>query len=442
MSINKFTQENLEMENNGTLQEPSVSEDLFDDFDQACHSRVCSGCSCLCDDVSYYVKDGRLVRTLNLCEIAMKRVRSVTAEDRVPPLSAQLLDERMDEAVKLLRDNGPPLILGADALDENGILVSRELAQQLKGIWLPWGFKGIDRFYGCVKKYGWASTILDDIRDRADAVVFWRAEPLETHHRHLSRYSYFPRGRYTERGNSDRNLTVIADYEAVIEPLCQQFFNIEASEDSRFIKPLMVPPREAPYDHRDFPMLVNSLQRASYIAVFVDPEKTDMEAMCDLFEWTESVNLSNRQRMVILPLPNAGSNIEGFTRISLEYHGTCGGFDFSGQLPDPDNDAAMESASKRAGSVIMFESGPDGAHRKELPEFLSGKPLVVLNPFKQKDTADVRVSIPVSLPGVEMDGVFIRADGLPLLTKKIEGLHVDDYPSAGYVLQEIIKRMA
>ena len=441
MSIKKFTQESLEMENNGTLQELSVSEDLFDDFDQACHSRVCSGCSCLCDDVSYYVKDGRLVRTLNLCEIAMKRVRSVSADDRVPPLSDGLLAESLDEAAKLLRDNGPPLILGADALDENSVLVSRKLAERLNGIWLPWGFKGIERFYGCVKKYGWASAILDEIRDRADAVIFWRADPLNTHHRHLSRYSYFPRGRYTERGNSDRNLTVIADYEAVIEPLCQQFFNLEASEDSRFIRALMMPPREAPYDHRDFPMLVNSLQKASYIAVFVDPEKTDIEAMCALFEWAESVNVSNRQRMVILPLPNAGSNIEGFTRISLEHHGTCGGFDFSREANHSDEDAVLESAAESAGSVMMIESGPEGAHRKGLPDFLSRKPLVVISSFKQEPVADARISIPLALPGIETDGVFFRADGLPLLTKKIEGLQADDYPTATYVLKEIMDRL-
>ena len=74
MSINKFIEAQLKAEENG-VQEDS-SQHMVDreaiDFDEAHHSMVCSGCSCMCDDISYFIKDGRIIRTLNLCEVAMK----------------------------------------------------------------------------------------------------------------------------------------------------------------------------------------------------------------------------------------------------------------------------------------------------------------------------------------------------------------------------------
>ncbi|MFO7962289.1 MAG: hypothetical protein R6U50_00060 [Desulfobacterales bacterium] len=429
------------MVENGTIQDPVVKQNEFDDYDLACHSKVCSGCSCLCDDISYYVKDGRLVRTLNLCEIAMKRIRTISAEDRVVPLSSHALDHNLNAAAELLKTGKAPLILGADALDENAIVESRKLAERLNGIWMPWGVTGINRFYRCAKTYGWATALLDEIRDRADAVIFWRADPLDTHHRHLSRYSYFPRGRYTERGNSDRTLIGVADQKMIIEPLCQQFFMLKSCDDSRFLKALMTPPQAEPYDHRDFPLLINSLQRASYIAVFVDAEKTAMDGLNSLFEWAANVNLSGRKRAVILPLSRTGANIEGFKRISLEHHNVCGGFDYSGTLTETDTVDALKSAAEISGCVLMVESGPEGANRILPPEIFSEKKLIVLNHFKQEPYASACVSIPLSLPGVETGGIFFRAEGLPLLTEKIEGLHVEAYPSGAFVLKELLNRI-
>jgi formylmethanofuran dehydrogenase subunit B len=351
------------------------------------------------------------------------------------------LAESLNNISELLMKNSPALILGADALDESSIIASLELAEKVKGIWRPWGFEGIRRFYGCVKECGWATAVFDEVRDRADMVIFWRADPLNTHLRHLSRYSFFPRGRYTERGNSDRNLAAVSDHKTVIAPLCQQFFTIQPEEDVVFIKSLMNSQFESRYDHRDFPLLANAVQRASYIAVFVDPEKTNNETLMLLFKWSEAVNRTNRKRMVILPLFNSGSNIEGFARISLEHHKSCDGFDFSGKMSDAGGDGTLESISDIAESVIMIESGPDGAHRKILSGSFSKKPLVILSPFKQEPMDNAQVLIPVAIPGVETDGVFFRADGLPLLAEKIEGLEVENYPSAQYILKEIIKKL-
>jgi len=410
----------------------------FTDYEYAHHSMVCSGCSCLCDDVSYYVKDGRVVRTLNLCEVGMKQLRSCTAEDRLLPMSPRSFKECVHESLGLLSAHRPVLILGPDSVDEAAIMASLQMAQALEAMWLPWAFTGMRRFFDQVTQFGWATALLDEVRDQADLVCFWGADPLVTHHRHLSRYSFFARGRYTERGSSDRNLAAVARHTTVIEPLCQQFFVVPSHEDLDLIKVLNNPLHSSGPDHRDVPLLVKALQKASYIAVFVDPENMSDEALCALFEWSASVNNKGHTRFVILPLWAAGANIAGFTQISMECVGTGWGYDFSGGPMIHPSNSTWENLSDKVGSVLMVESGSEGANRTQLPEPLIGKPLVVINPFKEAAVNAADVVIPAALSGIENDGIFYRADGLPMKTRKIRGIIDGGYPSVDEILKGIL----
>ncbi len=436
MSIQKFTKAFLEEGEPGA---PRAGQGAaFGDYDAECHSMVCAGCSCLCDDVSYYLRQGRVVRTLNLCEVAMRRLRSVTAQDRLPPPAPEGLQASLRAAARVLKGGGPTLVIGADGLHEEAMVASWELARELRGLWVPWSFVGMRRFFDCVLTTGWATAILDEVRDRADLVLFWRADPLETHHRHLSRYSFFARGRYTERGHSDRNLAAVAQGDTVMGPLCQQFFKMGPSEDVGLIRALTGAVQGAFQDHRDIPSLVKALERALYIALFVDPEQVEADAMRGMLEWAAAVNAGGNRRMVILPLWGGGVNAAGFIQLSLERNASACGADFSDGAPAPLGEADWEGIASKAGQVLMLESGPEGGHGRGLPGPLAGKPLVVVTPFKGASSVEAQVVIPTALAGIEEDGVFFRADGLSLAAQRIPGLALEGYPTAEEVLRGLL----
>jgi formylmethanofuran dehydrogenase subunit B len=310
---------------------------------------------------------------------------------------------------------------------------------ELEGPWLPWAFVGLRRFYERAKHFGWATALLDDVRDHAESVIFWRADPLETHHRHLSRYSFFARGRFTERGNLDRNLAAVASEKTVMEPLCQQFFQLPLDRDVALIEALTHFHEGKDFDHRDFPALVRAIQGSSYVALFVDPEKVGDETLDALFEWSVRVNNEGRKRMVILPLWAVGANIEGFSRVSLEKNATPWGTD----LPAFSNtgqsfDRIWENLAETVKSVLVVPPGIGPSHGDRLPGCLRDKPRVVIDPFKQTQNQNEDVAIPTALPGLESDGLFFRADGIPFHVRGVEAITQQGYPTVDDVLANIM----
>jgi len=425
MSIEKFIKASIQEEG----QEPSTPSpqvESFTDFDTEYHSMLCAGCTCLCDDISYYFKQNRLTRTLNLCEVGLKRLSSVSAETRLPPPSPSHLSETVKRSAELLQAHAPVLILGAEA-------------GTFKGVSLPWAFSGIRRFYDRAQRFGWATGLLDEVRDRSESVIFWRTDPLVTHHRHLSRYSLFARGRFTERGNLDRNLAAVASDKTVIEPLCQQFFQHSADQDTALIQALDPTQGGGDFDHRDLPALLRALQGSSYVALFVDPEKVTDEALDALFRWSARLNTEGRKRMVIMPLWDTGSNIDGFCRVSLEKNSTPAEGAFR-NAPDGTRSAetSWEDLAETFGSVILVSSGVESSPSHVLSKSLSEKPRVVIDPFNRTPARKDQVVIPTALPGLESDGIFFRADGLPFHVQSIPVWRDHGYPTVRDVLAEIM----
>ncbi len=442
MSIKKFIKEEMESELEAAQDvnnQHTISRDSLD-FDIANHSMICCGCSCMCDDISFFLENGKIVRTLNLCEVAMKRLRTVQSETRLKVPENNEFDEKINKAVDIIKNNGPCLILGSDGMGESVIQASLRFADKVQGIVLPWLYPDINKFYNIADNFGWPSALLDEVRDCADLVFMWRCDPLDTHHRHLSRYSLFARGRYTERGHSDRNFVGIADKKPFFEPLCQQYFEFEKEKDVQFILASLNPPQAKAPEHRDFPLLLNALQRATYIAFFIDPSNMTLEALETLFEWSEKTNNFSQKRMVILPLWPGGANISCFTQSCLDRYGTPEGADFTKNniMTSSQN---WEDIAQETGSIIIFESGPNLGHRQALPSSLADKPKIIITPFKENSETDSDVLFPAALPGIETQDIFFRSDGIPLNAKQLEGLKTDNYPEAEYIIHELLTRL-
>ena len=52
---------------------------------------------------------------------------------------------------------------------------------------------------------------LDDVRNFADTSVFWGSDPSNSHPRHLSRFSYYPRGEKRQKSYEEERTCIVVD---------------------------------------------------------------------------------------------------------------------------------------------------------------------------------------------------------------------------------------
>lgn len=440
MSVQKFTREFLQADEESRLEAPCgpQAEDLGV---ERLESRTCCGCGCLCDDISYQFDAGRVVKSLNLCELGWKRLQEgAAASAEAERASGQELEDALERAAEILRTHSPVLFLGAEFLDEEAQRASLRLARAVRGIWVPWSYEAVKRFHQIACRWGWATALLDDVRDHGEVVIFWRCDPLVTHHRHLSRYSYFARGRFTERGHHDRNLAAVGEKGSRIERLCRQFLELPRDRDADLVEGLRPGSPRQGFEHRELEALRKACEQSGYVAIFVDPEIVDERTLETLFLWSAETNrAAGARRMVVLPLYRTGPNVEGFFQVSIDACGVPWGVDFREGEARPVRADWQELEASVGCVLLLYPEGRDES--RPLPLGLGHKPRVVLDPFGSSRVGSREVRLQVALAGLGSEGVFFRSDGVPLRVSALPGYSVARVPSARTLLGSLAARI-
>lgn len=181
--------------------------------DQIVEHFACTACGCVCDDLRLTVRDNRIVRAERACEIAEPWLltQNVPAGPEVEiagrPAS---FDEALGQSLRLLRAAEYPLIYGLAQSNSEGQRAAVSLAERLGGVIDTTASLCHAPSVMAQQQVGKVTCTLGEVRNRADMVVFWGCDPLQTHPRHWERYSVWPTGHYIPHGRKDR-VVVVAD---------------------------------------------------------------------------------------------------------------------------------------------------------------------------------------------------------------------------------------
>ena len=72
---------------------------------------------------------------------------------------------------------------------------------------------------------------MGEIKDRADLVILWGANPAECHPRHFTRYSVMPKGQYTPEGRKGRTVVVVDIRTTPSARIADVFLQIRPAKD-------------------------------------------------------------------------------------------------------------------------------------------------------------------------------------------------------------------
>jgi len=204
---------------------------------------TCGGCGLVCDDITAVVgEDGRLERLVRTCPLGdawfAERVDPASPAARVDGREAGL-DEALDAAAGILVQARAPLVygLGQTACEAQRVAVA--LADALGAMIDPAGAL-LDGASGLAYQARGASTAtLGDVRDRAEVVVVWRADPATTHPR------LFERLRLPREG---RELVVVDEHRTATAEKADTFVELAADRDVEALWTLRALVGERPVD--------------------------------------------------------------------------------------------------------------------------------------------------------------------------------------------------
>src|SRR4051794_2040837 len=152
---------------------------------------TCAGCGLLCDDITAVVgDDGTLERLERTCPLGdawfAERVAAEPPAARVDG-NEVALEEALDAAASILAGARSPLVYGLGGASCEAQRAAVALAEAIGATIDPAG-PALDGASGLAFQARGASTAtLGEVRDRAAAVVVWRADPATTHPRLFER---------------------------------------------------------------------------------------------------------------------------------------------------------------------------------------------------------------------------------------------------------------
>lgn len=428
---------------------------IMADITHMAHKVVCTGCSLLCDDIEVDVDGERITSIRNTCYMGVGRFFA-KHEPMIDIESGHAVDIATNtatgiaEAAKRLRQSKNPVIFGLDNSTSGAQKKGIELAEALGAVIDDSSSFCQGPFVEAILNNRLPTCTLDDIRNKADVVVFWGADPQNSHPRHLSRFSYFPRGEQRQRGwEEDRDAIVIDVRHSDTVEICKnRFYQIPPKGDGEFIEALTkamhgkVSKTSFNFDIKRLMELANTIKNAEFPVICVGLGYT-YSASVDLMQaLIESVSEFTQCHV----MPMIGHyNMYGFNRELFSKTGAKGeGQDSTGFINSVSFKDGIKHGSehsfinsvKTADCVLIIGSDP----LSTLPHgcIPNDVDIITIDPHETPTTRRSSVWIQSAISGVECGGLAYRMDGVEVSFEKIvERGFMSDEEILTKILEEI-----
>lgn len=391
---------------------------------------ICTGCSCLCDDVE--IRDSKV---LNACERGFRHISSRSkARNRVKGKEVDV-DKAIEAAVELLKSAKNVAIYGLDTTTVEAQRVAVKIAEKLQGYIDDNSSFCLGEFVEAILRKKVPSTTLEEVRDRAYVLVFWGTNVYHSLPRHMSKFSYYPRGEKRNRGyDEDRFLVVVDVRRSEIAKLAKKnarFIRVESDLEliESFEKAL-----EGKAWKYDVAAIVREMKRADFNVIFGGLGlKYGLKGNYErFFEFVKRMN--EFAPLYFLP---AGfhANMRGFNETLFEEVGEVNKFSFRERRSDPSFAFPELLRNERIDAALIVGTDPISSLPFEVSRKLLKIKKVVLDPRETATAKISEVSISSALSGIEAGGEMVRSDGVRVKLQPIEKAEVDDV----YVLKRILE---
>jgi formylmethanofuran dehydrogenase subunit B len=399
-------------------------------------SATCGGCGLVCDDIVAVVNDdGGLERLVNTCPLGDRWFAARAGESgpvaRIDGREADL-DAALDEAAAILGAARAPHVYGLGQTSCEAQRAAVALADAIGATIDPAGPQ-LDGAAGLAfQARGGSTATLGDVRDRAEVVVVWRADPATTHPRLFERLRL---------PGESRELVVVDDRRTETAERADTFVELPAGRDVDALWTLralvreerIADPAPAPalgdlaarlrgcangailhhlrghVEALAMAALVRDIGRITHVVAVTLRHESNAAGAEDVLAWQTGY-------------PSAVSLAEGHPRSS------------PGELG-----AAAVLARGDADAALVVGSDPLDHLPAAAAEALRAIPVVSVDAVDTPTAGAARVAFTTAAAGVHRAGVVHRLDGVPV---PLRAVLASERPSDEDVLAAIAQRLA
>ncbi len=381
---------------------------------------ICTGCSLLCEDIELELKTGTISRARNLCRKGQGHFQAIFTDRTKPVIDGQevSLDEVIGKAAEILKNARRPLLYGWSNSTLEAQAAGIELAKKLRatlddtssfcqGILMERILTG--KIPTCT---------LDDVRNYADTSVFWGADPSNSHPRHLSRFSYYPRGEKRQKSYEEERTCIVVDVRrSATAKLCSNYYyRLPPGEDAQFMESILAVlegkiPRFG--DKKRMIELGTVLKKTEYGVIF--PGLGLVYSLQNRMEMLERLVGKLNEITTFKVVPMVGHyNMRGFNQLLLDRTGFINRVSFRDGAPAHGPENSVVAAAKTCDAALVIGSDPLSALPFATARALAKVPLIAIDPRRSLTTDAAKVVIPSAMYGLEAGGSAIRMDGVEI----------------------------
>jgi len=371
---------------------------------------TCAGCGCVCDDIEVTVAEGRLAAVTRTCVLGDAWFAERSG-DRPPvarvdgrPVS---LDEAVDAAAAILRLARAPLVYGLGQTSCEAQRRAVAVADAIGAVVDPAGGGATGEAYQAI---GASTATFGEIRDRAELVAVWRADPAVTHPRLLGRL------RLDRAGRGSRALVVVDERRTATAEEADAFIELDAAHDFEALWALRALAggarldREPPLEGLDD--LAQRLLGARHVAL-IHGALNELGALA----LTSLVRDLSRDRHAVTLALRGDGNARGAEDVLAWQTGFPAAVSFAGGHPRGAPGELSAAALLERGEVdaaLVVASDPLEHLSPAAAERLRELPAVVVDARATTTSRAARVAFATAADGIEVPGTVHRMDGVPV----------------------------
>ena len=415
---------------------------------------VCPHCADLCDDLRLTVEGDRIASVEVECEAGRAYFLGHQVETVVPKVRGvdAEWDAAIEEAATILASAVSPLVLGLSATACDAQRIAVELAEAIGAcIDTPYA-----AFYGAralaLQVVGEVTCTLGEIKNRADLVIVWGANPMVTHPRHLSRYAVDPPGLFVPGGRRDRTLIVVDVCRTRTADVADLFLQVVPDQDYEVLGVLRARLKKRTLGVREiggrslneWEALLERMKACRYGIIFYGTGLTmsrgGVESVAQLMHLVSDLNAHTRFSVMAMRGPLGFGNVGGSFKVLCWQTGYPFAINFALGYPryNPGEFTASELLERQeVDAVLVVGADPMGYLPPRLGAMLERLPTVVLAPRLNRTARQATVFFPTAVYGISAPGTMFRVDRIPVRTRQVLE---SPLPTDAAVLRQILSK--